>query len=77
MKEVTVASAVIRRVGTRLVAERKAAILREALEKHKDTIERKDLKDRDLLTLLIKANMAKDVPENQRLSDEDVLGREF
>ncbi|KAH9894819.1 cytochrome P450 [Cubamyces lactineus] len=75
MKEVTNASAVIRRVGTRLVAERKAAILREASEKHKDTIERKDLKDRDLLTLLIKANMAKDVPESQRLSDADVVSQ--
>ena len=59
-----------------LVAERKAAILREASENHKDGVERKDLKGRDLLTLLIKANMAKDVPESQRLSDADVLGRE-
>ena len=34
------------------------------------------LKSRDLLTLLIKANMSEDVPEDRRLSDEDVLARE-
>ena len=75
-KAVLGAGEVIKRVGMQLVAERKAAILREASEMHKDGIERKDLKDRDLLTLLIKANMAKDIPESQRLSDQDVLGRE-
>ncbi|KAI0328401.1 cytochrome P450 [Cubamyces sp. BRFM 1775] len=75
-KRVMGAGAVIKRVGMQLVAERKTAILREMSEMHKDGIERKDLKDRDLLTLLIKANMAKDVPESQRLSDEDVLGRD-
>ncbi|KAI0656548.1 cytochrome P450 [Cubamyces menziesii] len=74
-KAVLGAGAVIKRVGMQLVAERKAAILREASEMHKDGIERKDLKDRDLLTLLIKANMAKDIPESQRLSDQDVLGQ--
>ncbi|KAI0360867.1 cytochrome P450 [Trametes cingulata] len=69
------ASAVIKRVGLQLVQERKAAILREAEEKHLDALERKDLQGRDLLTLLIRANMAKDVPESQRLSDADVLGQ--
>jgi hypothetical protein len=32
---------------------------------------------RDLLSLLVKANMAVDVPEDQRLSDEDMLGRPY
>jgi hypothetical protein len=32
---------------------------------------------RDLLSLLIRANTSKDVPESQRLSDEDVLSRTF
>ena len=31
---------------------------------------------RDLLSLLVRANMAKDLPESQRLSDEDVLARQ-
>jgi cytochrome P450 len=30
---------------------------------------------RDLLSLLVRANMATDVPESQRMSDEDVLAR--
>ncbi|KAH9894818.1 cytochrome P450 [Cubamyces lactineus] len=75
LKDMASASAVIKRVGLQLVAERRTAVLREASENHKDRIEREDLQGRDLLTLLIKANMAKDVPENQRLSDEDVLGQ--
>ena len=39
-------------------------------------VKRDDLQGRDLLSLLIKANMATDIPESQRLSDEDVLARE-
>ena len=58
------------------VAERKAEILRAASEKNLDGIERKDLQSRDLLTLLMKANMAKDIPNEQRLSDADVINRE-
>ncbi len=69
------ASEVFRRIGTQLVEDRKAAILKEASEKHLHGIGRKDLQGRDLLTQLIRANMAQDVPESQRLSDEDVIGR--
>ncbi len=67
----------MRRIGLELVAEKKAAILRERYEsKEKEGgVERKDIAGRDLLTLLLKANMATDIPENQRLSDEDVLAR--
>ncbi|KAF7341221.1 hypothetical protein MVEN_01857500 [Mycena venus] len=32
-------------------------------------------RSRDLLSLLVRANMAKDIPENQRLSDEEVLAQ--
>jgi hypothetical protein len=31
---------------------------------------------RDLLSLLVRANTSKDIPESQRLSDKDVLARE-
>ena len=58
------------------MAEKKAAILEEARQKGRD-VEKKDLADRDLLTLLIRANMATDVPESQRLSDDEVLAREL
>ncbi|EIW62554.1 cytochrome P450 [Trametes versicolor FP-101664 SS1] len=67
------ASEVFHRVGMQLVEERKTAILKEMSEKHLQGVERKDLQGHDLLTLLMRANMAKDVPENQRLSDKEVL----
>ena len=64
----------MRRIGLQLIAEKKKAILAESLEKGRG-IERKDLTQRDLLTLLIRANMATDVPESQRLTDDEVLAR--
>ena len=70
----------MRRIGMQLIQEKKAEIMRErAGRKEKeaafDGIERRDLRSRDLLTLLIKANMATDIPDNQRLTDEEVLAR--
>ncbi|KAI0633788.1 cytochrome P450 [Trametes polyzona] len=76
-KQIKQASDTIKRVGMKLVMDKKAATLRAAMEKHADGPERKDLQGRDLLTLLIKANMATDIPEDQKLSDNDVLGRTF
>lgn len=62
----------MRRMGMELITKKKAEILRAAAgEKEKD-----NLQSRDLLTLLIKANLATDLPESHRLSDEDVLARE-
>ncbi|KAI1792354.1 cytochrome P450, partial [Ganoderma leucocontextum] len=74
------AHAVMQRIGLQLIQGKKAAITRERAEKHEqeksfDGIERRDLRSRDLLTLLIKANMVSDIPESQRLSDEDVLAQ--
>ncbi|PSS34177.1 hypothetical protein PHLCEN_2v1794 [Hermanssonia centrifuga] len=66
----------MRRIGLQLIAEKKAAILADSREKSsaaKDGVERKDVHGRDLLTLLIKANMASDIPESQRLTDDEVL----
>ncbi|KAI8972447.1 cytochrome P450 [Trametes punicea] len=68
------AQAVIRRIGSQLIQEKKAAIIRERTES-KAGVERKDVQGRDLLTILIKANMATDIPDSQRLSDEDVLAQ--
>lgn len=62
---------VMRRMGMELITKKKAEILRAAAgEKEKD-----NLQSRDLLTLLIKANLATDLPESHRLSDEDVLAQ--
>lgn len=64
----------MRRIGLRLIAEKKASIIAASGE---SGVEKKNVIGRDLLTLLIKANMATDVPESQRLSDEEVLAREY
>ncbi|KAI0357859.1 cytochrome P450 [Trametes cingulata] len=74
-KRVDRAQEVMRRIGTQLIQEKKAEIRRELAEGKNGGVERKDVQGRDLLTLLLKANMATDIPENQRLSDEDVLAQ--
>ncbi|KAJ8482004.1 hypothetical protein ONZ51_g5636 [Trametes cubensis] len=66
------ARATMRRIGTQLIEEKKAAIMRERSDSS-GQLDKKDLPGKDLLTLLIKANMATNLPENQRLSDEEVL----
>lgn len=59
------------RIGIQLLRDSKAAVMAE-----KDGFITKDsLQGRDLLSLLIKANMATDIPDNQRLSDDDVLAQ--
>ncbi|KAI0742833.1 cytochrome P450 [Daedaleopsis nitida] len=68
------AQAVMRRIGLSLVAEKKAEIMRESKESKEKSTGR-DSRARDLLSLLLKANMANDIPDNQRLSDEDVLAQ--
>ena len=66
----------MRRIGAQLITEKKESIMREAeKQKEKGGIVRNAMEGRDLLTLLLKANMATDIPDNQRLSDEDVLAR--
>ena len=62
----------MRHVGLGLIAEKKTAILKELGGEGKEEPAR-GLSGRDLLSLLLKANMAAD--ERQRLSDEDVLAR--
>lgn len=70
------ARGVMRRIGKELIAEKKTEIERELAEgREKKGVKRGDLQGRDLLTLLLKANMAMDIPDSQRLSDEDVLAR--
>lgn len=56
-----------------LIAEKKEAVRKAAQSSDKGV--ESALQSRDLLTLLIKANMSSDVPEDQRLSDDDVLAR--
>lgn len=57
---------VMARIGTQLLRESKASIN-----------DKSAWKARDLLSLLVKSNMATDIPEQQRMSDQDVLARTF
>ena len=57
-----------------LITDKKAAV---AAAQASGEVKKKDVGGRDLLALLIRANMAIDIPDSQRLSDEEVLSREF
>lgn len=65
---------VMTRIGLELIREKKIQIAKAALEASKDGAQER-LHGRDLLTILVKANMASDITESQRMSDEDVLAQ--
>lgn len=51
-------------------------LLRQSKEHLAATGEKGDgWRARDLLSLLVRSNMSKDIPEHQRMSDEDVIAR--
>lgn len=56
-------------IGSQLVSESKAHIVAAEVDK---TLSGK----RDLLSVLLKANLATNIPENQRLSQTEVVARE-
>ncbi|EIN11680.1 cytochrome P450 [Punctularia strigosozonata HHB-11173 SS5] len=70
LRRIREAKATMDRLGLQLVKEKKAALQAESVG-----VEKKNILSRDMLSLLIKANIASDVPENQRLSDEEVLAQ--
>ncbi|KAF8841559.1 cytochrome P450 [Paxillus ammoniavirescens] len=72
-RKIQAAQRAMGRIGKGLLTKAKAAVLAGATEE--GGVKKSSIQDRDLLTLLVKANMATDIPENQRLSDEDVLGQ--
>ncbi len=65
----------MRRIGMQLISDKKAEIMHASSEVA-GGIGRKDIDGRDLLTLLLKANMAVDVSDSQCLTDEEVLSRQ-
>ncbi|PCH43005.1 cytochrome P450 [Wolfiporia cocos MD-104 SS10] len=71
-RQAAAAQSVMRRIGMQLITEKRAAVIEAAQMGEKKSGK---LHGRDLLTLLIKANMSVDIPESQRLSDEEVLAR--
>lgn len=63
-------------IGMKLITDKKRAIL-QANEGLGGKVEGKSVEGKDLLSLLIRANMATDLPESARLNDEDVLARKL
>jgi hypothetical protein len=63
------------RIGSQLLHDAKTAVISSHGAEKGGSIEKSSLQGRDLLSLLVRANMATDIPENQRISDEDVLAR--
>jgi phosphoribosyl-ATP pyrophosphohydrolase len=64
----------IKRIGEKMIAEKKAAVL-AALNQEASGVGKKDIQGSDLLSLLIKSNLASDMDEKSRMSDEDILSR--
>ena len=62
----------MREIGKQLIAEKKQAILANQKD---GVVEKKSLQGKDILSLLIRANMATDLPETSRMDEEDVLAR--
>lgn len=71
------AQSTMSRIGRQLLADAKAAVMSSYGVEEGGLIEKSSLQGRDLLSLLVRANMATDIPESQRISDEDVLARMY
>ncbi|KIJ33556.1 hypothetical protein M422DRAFT_264483 [Sphaerobolus stellatus SS14] len=71
------ATAVMDRLGRQLINKKKQAILAEAAARGKSEagVGKNLVTTRDLLSRLMVANMANDLPESQKLSDDDVLAQ--
>lgn len=67
------AQAKLREIGMKIINDKKAEIVAQGhghVEKGSEEVQ-----GRDLLTVLIRANMAEDLPEAQRLSDDEMLAQ--
>jgi len=63
----------MRRIGLQLVREKQQAVLDEKASHGGTALEKG--KDKDLLSLLIKSNMDKDLPAGQQLTVEQILNQ--
>jgi hypothetical protein len=63
-------------MGSQLIQDRKTAVRDECDVNGSGAVERHDVGGHDLLSLLIKANIAADMPESMRMSDSEILSRE-
>jgi hypothetical protein len=65
----------LRSIGQSMISQKKAEILTSEIS-GKGGVEKRNIQGRDLLSLLIKANVATDLPDHARMTDEDILARE-
>ncbi|KAF8162807.1 cytochrome P450 [Crassisporium funariophilum] len=63
------AARTMNRIGKELMRNSKASILADS------KVEKTSWRGRDLLTILLRANMSTDLPVNQQMTDEDVLAQ--
>ena len=66
---------VVQRIGSKLIQDKKAAVLAELSSDGAGVVEKHDVQGHDLLSLLIKSNIASDMPASMRLSDSEILSR--
>jgi len=65
----------LRSLGKSLIIQKKAEILTTSESDVKSGVEKRSIQGRDLLSLLIRANMATDIQDNARMTDEEILAQ--
>ncbi|VDC00129.1 unnamed protein product [Peniophora sp. CBMAI 1063] len=65
------ANAVLHRVGSQMVAEKKSEVLAVA----GSSVDKAAFQSKDILGLLVRANMASDLPESSRMSDTEIVAQ--
>ncbi|KAI0267190.1 cytochrome P450 [Russula aff. rugulosa BPL654] len=65
----------IQRTGSQLIQDRKSAVRAECDANGSSAVGRQHVGGHDLLSLLIKANIAADMPESMRMSDTEILSQ--
>jgi hypothetical protein len=66
----------IRLIGQNVISQKKAEIFATTEIGSEGHVEKKNIQGCDLLSLLIKANIASDIPDNARMTNEDIMARE-
>ncbi len=61
------------RIGHELLEDSRASVMSEK----SSSLAKDSWKGRDLLSLLVRANMATDLPSSQRMCDDDVVARNY
>ena len=66
----------IQHTGSQFIQDRKTAVRVECDVDGSDAVGKQDVGGHDLLSLLIRANIAADMPESMRMNDSEILSRE-